>query len=74
MENDLLFTVYYGLLPKSTPPSTTRLKHLYSKRVPVFLVLLVYHVGSPRSTLALLKKFTWLYSKLNYVYQARNFH
>ena len=29
MENDLLFCVYYLLLPESTPPSTTRLKLLY---------------------------------------------
>ena len=69
MENDLLFSVYYLLLSESTPPSTTRLKLLYPKRGPVFLILLVYHVGSPRSTLAPLTKCTRLYSKLNYFYQ-----
>ena len=35
----------------------------------MFLVLLVYHVGSPRSTLAPLTKCTRLYSKWNYFYQ-----
>ena len=69
MENDLLFSVYYLLLLESTPPSTTRLKLLYPKRGPVFLVLLVYHVGSPRSTLAPLTQCTRLYSKLNYLYR-----
>ena len=64
MENDLLFCVYYLLLPESTPPSTTRLKLLYSKGVQVFLDLLVYHAGSPRSTLAPLTKCTRLYSKV----------
>ena len=69
MENDVLYSVYYLLLLESTPPSTTRLKLLYPKRGPVLLVLLVYHVGSPRSTLATLTKCTRLYSKWNYFYE-----
>ena len=69
MENDLLFSVYYLLLPESTPPSTTGLKLLYPKLVPVFKALLLFHIGSPRSTPLPLPKCSKVYSKLNYFYQ-----
>ena len=69
MENDLLFSVYYLLLPESTPPSTTGLKLLYPKLVQVFKALLLFHVGSLRSTPLPLSKCSMLYSKLNYFYQ-----
>ena len=69
MENDLLFSVYYLLLLESIPPSTTGLKLLYPKLVQVFKALLLFHVGSLRSTPLPLSKCSMLYSKLNYFYR-----
>ena len=69
MENHLLFSVYYLLLPESIPPSTTGLKLLYPKLVPVFKALLLFHIGSPRSTPLPLPKCSKVYSKLTYFYR-----